>query len=628
LFCRDYKKVYNYHYDQLNRIVAMDVFNGLAPATGTFTPVNVSDYRERISYDPNGNILTYNRHGDAARLSMDSLSYFYTSNTNRLHKVTDAATDAGANYNLYNDIKQGQADNNYQYDAIGNMVVDASETITNISWNVYDKITSITKSGAVIRYVYDASGNRIMKQTTTDTTVYVRDASGNVLSVYRKPAGGALVQTETHLYGSSRLGMATQHLAPDTTVVLSGGFVNGIKSIFARGEKLFELSNHLGNVLVTVSDRKIGVSGNGTTIDYYVADVLTANDYYPGGMLMPGRKFNVNGSYRYGFNGAEKANEIYGEESSYDFGDRIQDPRIVRWLSLDPLQKKYPGESNYGFVSGNPILYKDVRGRDKIITITIIGKDGTMTQIQKIDKNYFLYRAEAKYYGGYYYTKRDVKQHLIIDLRNATPENIESNQQSIVSFTEEETNIQDITWWEYSLFSDAADWIGNIFTEGDNSNKIAYGYRIYGRGHDMEWQSGLPQAAPGTESVDLEDWFGLASNISPNSSPAEMFEKVLRRLGNFAGKDMEQVLEALNIITKNTEAISESIVKTLDLIERFKELSKNLPKGQAVCPKCENVQDSTHIDEVNDKGTFDKLRPKSDSSSKSPSPPTDTGKNF
>jgi YD repeat-containing protein len=276
----------------------MDVFNGLAPASGTFTPVNVSDYRERISYDPNGNILSYNRHGDAARLSMDSLSYFYTSNTNRLHKVTDAATDAGANYNLYNDIKQGQTDNNYQYDAIGNMGVDASESITNISWNVYGKITSITKSGAVIRYVYDASGNRTFKYTATDTTAYVRDASGNVMSVYRKPAGGALVQTETHLYGSSRLGMATQHLAPDTTVVLSGGFVNGIKSIFARGEKLFELSNHLQNVLVTISDKKIGVDNNSDgTVDYYTADVITANDYYPFGMAMPSRKYNASGSY-------------------------------------------------------------------------------------------------------------------------------------------------------------------------------------------------------------------------------------------------------------------------------------------------------------------------------------------
>ena len=87
-------KVYNYHYDQLNRLVAMDAYNGLNGSAGTFTPVSISDYQERVAYDPNGNIRTYQRNGDASRLSMDNLSYSYTAGTNRLHKVTDAAADA------------------------------------------------------------------------------------------------------------------------------------------------------------------------------------------------------------------------------------------------------------------------------------------------------------------------------------------------------------------------------------------------------------------------------------------------------------------------------------------------------------------------------------------------------
>src|SRR5690606_18713059 len=122
--------------DQLNRIVAMDMYNGLAPASGTFVAVSDTSYKERVTYDPNGNILTYWRNGDVARPVMDRLSYFYKANTNQLHKVTDAATDAGGGtYSQYNDLKQGQADNNYQYDAIGNMVRDNSESITDITWN-------------------------------------------------------------------------------------------------------------------------------------------------------------------------------------------------------------------------------------------------------------------------------------------------------------------------------------------------------------------------------------------------------------------------------------------------------------------------------------------------------------
>lgn len=356
-------KTYNYHYDQLNRIVAMDMFTGLNVNSGTFTPISVNDYRERISYDPNGNILTYDRHGDAARLAMDSLKYFYTTNTNRLHKVTDAATDAApVDYNKYNDIKQGQADDNYQYDDIGNLVADNAESITNVTWNVYGKIASITKSGSLIKYVYDAAGNRIMKQTSTDTTIYARDAGGNVLSVYSKPVSGTLVQSELHLYGSSRLGMTTQHMVQDTSVVLSGGFINAIRRIFIRGEKVFELSNHLGNVLVTLSDKKISVDQNTNgAIDYYTADISSANDYYAFGMQMPIRKFSTK-VYKYGFNGKENDNEVKGDGNQQDYGMRVYDPRLAKFLSVDPLSNKYPYLTPYQFAGNSPIKFVDLDG--------------------------------------------------------------------------------------------------------------------------------------------------------------------------------------------------------------------------------------------------------------------------
>ncbi len=47
-----------------------------------------------------------------------------------------------------------------------------------------------------------------------------------------------------------------------------------------RGQTMYELSNHLGNVLVTVSDRKAQVQdGTSGTTAYYTADVVTATDY-------------------------------------------------------------------------------------------------------------------------------------------------------------------------------------------------------------------------------------------------------------------------------------------------------------------------------------------------------------
>jgi hypothetical protein len=339
----------------------MDVYNGLNVNNGTFTPVSVNDYRERVSYDPNGNILTYDRHGDAARLSMDSLKYLYTASTNRLHKVTDAAADAApGDYSKYNDIKQGQADNNYGYDEIGNLIADNAESITNVTWNVYGKISSLTKSGSLIKYVYDASGNRIMKQTVSDTTIYVRDASGNVMSVYSKPANGTLVQSEMHLYGSSRIGMATLHAVPDSSEPLSGGFSSGIKRIFVRGEKLFELTNHLGNVLATVSDKKIAVSASGDSINYYTADVSSANDYYPFGMTVPGRRYTTEYSYRYGMNGQERTTETGGDEYTESYWQ--YDARLGRRWNVDPIVKIH--ESPYASFANNPIWFADKYGGD------------------------------------------------------------------------------------------------------------------------------------------------------------------------------------------------------------------------------------------------------------------------
>src|SRR5690606_25326076 len=62
----------------------------------------------------------------------------------------------------------------------------------------------------------------------------------------------------------------------------------------------YELSNHLGNVLATVSDKKSGIDNNSDEeIDYFEPEIITASDYYPFGMLMPGRGGSlINGQWQ------------------------------------------------------------------------------------------------------------------------------------------------------------------------------------------------------------------------------------------------------------------------------------------------------------------------------------------
>jgi RHS repeat-associated protein len=150
-----------------------------------------------------------------------------------------------------------------------------------------------------------------------------------------------------------------------TTIAMPGGYT-GTLSTFTRGEKEYFLTDHRGNVMATVTDRKIQVDNNNDGIvDYYVTDVVTATDYAPFGAQLPGRTYRGNGKdLRYGYNGKENDNEVKGEGNQIDYGMRIYDPRLGRFLSVDPLINKYPDLNPYHFSANNPILFIDYDGKD------------------------------------------------------------------------------------------------------------------------------------------------------------------------------------------------------------------------------------------------------------------------
>ncbi len=124
------------------------------------------------------------------------------------------------------------------------------------------------------------------------------------------------------------------------------------------GKQVFELSNHLGNILATISDKKLQVSTNTTSTDYFEADVQTVQDYYAFGMQMPGRK--LSGGYRYGFGGQEADNEVYGQGNAYTAKFWEYDPRLGRRWNIDPVPD--PSQSSYACFNNNPIAFNDVNG--------------------------------------------------------------------------------------------------------------------------------------------------------------------------------------------------------------------------------------------------------------------------
>ena len=132
-----------------------------------------------------------------------------------------------------------------------------------------------------------------------------------------------------------------------------------------------EKSDHLGNVRAVVSDVRKPVDITGDIDDWtWTADVTQSFAYYPFGMQMPGQANTAqtveNGGYKFGFNGKLRDDSWHNAAGTvYDYGFRIYDARIARFLSRDPLFASYPWYTPYQYAGNNPINYIDLDGLEE-----------------------------------------------------------------------------------------------------------------------------------------------------------------------------------------------------------------------------------------------------------------------
>jgi len=426
---------FNYTYDQLNRIKAAQAWKLDSANNYNMALLPADAYSVNLNYDADGNILTLKRNATPALSGMDNLKYFYYPATNKLAYVTDNVAPAN-----YADDIDNQTSGNYEYDKIGNLTKDKSEEIDKIKWNNYGKVSEIIRvAGSIkpnIKFSYNPMGERIEKSVIFANNTaknfsdyYMRDAQGNIMAIYRKDTANNNAQElrlqELSIYGSSRIGVykpdikipfATNNVSGITPVEITSGVTmhstnlyggiiyqgsaaitpnilvqknTGANYTVTRGNKQYELGNHLGNVLVTVSDKKIPHNNNGT-IDYYTADITSATDYYPFGMEMPGRNFSSN-TYKFGFNGQEKDDEIAGVTGANTTAMYWEyDTRIGKRWNLDP--KPTTGVSNYACFNNNPIWKIDPNGDDDYTA----NRDGTVNKKGTKDKT-----------DNFYVTKKD-----------------------------------------------------------------------------------------------------------------------------------------------------------------------------------------------------------------------------
>ncbi|AXP80827.1 tRNA3(Ser)-specific nuclease WapA precursor [Mariniflexile rhizosphaerae] len=284
-----------------------------------------------ITYDANGNIKTLKRNKNTENGSnaMDNLSYVYDPvKPNQLAWVDDAAGDV-ANADDIGDQDAG----NYVYNSIGQLIenheyatIADPTNIIRYKYNASGLVTEVSKKNVpLVKFFYNDKGHRVKKESytinggissLTGTQYYVRDAAGTALAIYN----GTTV-TEHTIYGASRLGVYNK----------------------SDGSSHYQLTDHLGNVRAVT-----GRASNGTSLA-----IVSTIDYYPFGMPMPNR--NIEGNYRYKYQGQEKDPET-GKEA---FELRLWDSRIGRWLSPDPMGIHH---TPYQGMANNPVIVVDLNG--------------------------------------------------------------------------------------------------------------------------------------------------------------------------------------------------------------------------------------------------------------------------
>ena len=166
--------------------------------------------------------------------------------------------------------------------------------------------------------------------------------------------GVSLKLTERPVYGSSRLGSLRKGME-----LYDEAFDPQAADPMLQVDLNYELTDHLGNVCAVVTGRLLDGNGGGTPKQ---ADLLSAQGYEAFGSLLPGRNYS-SGSYRFGFNGQERDDEILGSSgSSYAFEFRLHDSRVGRFWSVDPVIVDFPFYSPYQFAGNSPVLSMDIEG--------------------------------------------------------------------------------------------------------------------------------------------------------------------------------------------------------------------------------------------------------------------------
>ncbi len=408
------ERMYAYNYDGLNRLIKANY--GEPNKMGT---TDASYDLPAILYDKNGNITTMQRFSQSNAL-IDYLYYNYKGN-----QVT-YIRDASGNDEGY---KKNSTTTNYSYDANGNMIQDKLKLIDKITYNYLNLPDTIFfTTGQRVKYIYSATGQKLRKIVINNNAIdYTAslDYCGNF--VYN-------------------LNSQLQYILMDEGRILPSptGEGLGVRSVFE-----YNLKDHLGNTRVTFNEYAEGIP-----------QVLQTEHYDPWGYTLKGIGYNAYSNTglsenKYKYNGKE-----YQDETGwFDYGARMYDAVIGRWMCIDPSLEKSYWSSPYNYCFNDPLKFFDPNGKwPKDIHSIII-----MEAAKKIAQDYGIILTNDQLYW------------LIKGSQDADKMNNQSIDRSFIHY------MRDPNVSKEQVVNDVNKWISDNINEYATGNEDQAAYMALGR---------------------------------------------------------------------------------------------------------------------------------------------------
>lgn len=379
------ESVYRFQYDGLNRLTQATYASNSEQWNGDLLAMNDRNFSCTYAYDLNSNMTALQRYGvDMYNTSLpthirnhgmiDNLTMTYDGN--RLKKVTDQCEELS--YAGAMDFKDGaDKDEEYTYDANGNMTRDRNKGIHSITYNMLNlPQTILFNDGHETRYTYAADGRKLRVQYLL-----------NNFAIFDGE--------EAEDGGEDGAEMMPFSMASTNDFVVGGGSHNDFEeSVTTMMVRDFCGNKEYRNGVLDKIHNDYGYWHDGGYFFYvkdYRGDVrvvldqnnqpVELNSYYPYGSLMAATTAEGVQSRKYGTKELDRENGL----NWYDSQARMLMSDLGRTTTMDPMAEKYYSISPYAWCAGNPIRLVDLDGKDPIYAkkgflfwkhVELIGDDG------------------------------------------------------------------------------------------------------------------------------------------------------------------------------------------------------------------------------------------------------------